>query len=438
MTSVINPIQFIQPTHFQGVGKKTTVAVLGAGPAGLAAAIGALLEGNPTVIIEKRIEGATGRTNTVALNTETIELLKRGGVYQGMLKDNLIYPEQDGYCSVRIKDLEASLKKVIASLTDQPVIHYECKVKEIQEGSQTNLIIEHASGHIATIENPDFVINAEGPKSTTNELLGNRRIEVLPKLPVIAASLKDGRNIRGVFSFFAAIGKTLYYIAAAIYHYVIYLFRLIFCSESFFSPKRQVAGALMLKTPGQQYIGLGFTKEKSEKLSALNQAVNEKKAHYEKTKNTKAKQELDSAEAELRSFVNFWVNISFCAINAFALLSSLTCKRSPFSYGSWRPLDKFEVTEIGADKAKHTFYQKGNTVFLITGDALATVDPTTGLGCNTALQQAARIRTVISGRDLGENLGELLDGYKELSEVVIRNIHHDSAILRAAYRPDLV
>jgi len=438
MISELNRIQFTQPTHYQGGERKSTVAILGAGPAGLAAAIGALLDGNPTVIIEKRSEKASKRTNTVALSTTTIELLKRGGVYQGMLKDNLIYPETDGHCSVRINDLEAALKKVIASLTDQPVIHYDSKVKEIQADGQTNLIIEHADGNLSTIENPEFVINAEGPKSTTNELLGNRRIEVLSKVPVIAATLKDGRNIQGIFSFFAAIGKTLYYTVAAVYYYVIYLFRLIFCSESFFSPKRQVAGALMLKTPGQHYIGMGFTKEKSEQLSALNQAVNDKRARYEKTKDAKAKQELDSAESELRSFVNFWVNISFCAINAFALISSLTCNRSPFSYGGWRPLDKFEVTEIGADKAERTFYRKGNTAFLITGDALATVDPTTGLGCNTALQHAAHIQTVVSGRDRGEDLDQLLTSYKDDSERVVRNIHYNSTFSRATYRPDLV
>jgi hypothetical protein len=432
------------------------VVILGAGPAGLMRAIESLLRGNETIVIEKREAGKEGRSNTVALTEETIQQLKACGVYQYLSEQGRIFPPTKwGYLSVRIGDLEAAMRAVIASLSpNHPVIVYGQRVIDIDEiGRKVCLTLQESTKNAQKkeIRNIDVLVNTEGAKSSTNELLGITRTTVLPKVPVIAAIFEDHRpRITGLGSFFEYVGKTLVNLATSIYYWAIFIFKLIFQGERFESPSRTIGGALILTTPDQNYLGCGFNREMSQRLVALKESRDAKKAALDqlKARNAdvqKAEESFLEAEEAYNSLAHYWIKLSFCAANFFSFLIDIynlfgidTPGFHHFNSASTFPLKNFQLIEIGADRADMCSGWRGKTSYLIAGDALATVDPTTGLGCNTALQTSKLFKTFLEGLEQGTSLDELHMAYDASSEAVIGRIHAESVTKREFYRRDAV
>ena len=261
--------------------RKPTVVILGAGPAGLMRAIQSIGNGNPTILFERRPENANGRINTVALTPTTIAMLSYCGIYQYLIENRLIFlpATPSDYIMVRLADLELAMKKVISEIDPNFAIQYNSKVTAIDAQSQKiNLEVENLSTkEKRTIKKVDILVNAEGKNSSTNTLLKINRTEVLPSIPVIAAVYKDMRpKIRGVCSLVNYVGKSLFYLAQTIHYHTQFLFKFAF-SKNF---KKQITGALILKTPKQNYVGCGFSDNINNRLSQLNDEIEKKKDRY--------------------------------------------------------------------------------------------------------------------------------------------------------------
>jgi hypothetical protein len=78
----------------------------------------------------------------------------------------------------------------------------------------------------------------------------------------------------------------------------------------------------------------------------------------------------------------------------------------------------------------------GQTSYLTAGDTLAIVDPTTGLGCNTAVQTVLDFNNYIAGLNANQNVDFLLQSYNARSNQVISLNHDESIRMRRVYRPD--
>ena len=418
--------------------RQLKVAILGAGPAGLIRAIESVMDNHRTLVIERRADqegNVNGRSNTVAINHETMPLLQRYGIYQWLLENDRIYPyneEQRPYISVRLKDIELAMKAVLQELVPgEEIIRYGSSVDQVSE----------ARGQVAIqvsnewIEDIDILVNAEGSRSSTNQLLHIERREDLEKVPVIAAIFEDTRpSITGVCSFFAYIGETIYQCAVSVYYYAIFFFKFIFQCETIWNQDRTIAGSLILKTPGQNYLGCGFSEAKSEELLALQRKFEALPAD--------SPERLEAEEA-FNSMARYWINLSFCSANFFSFLvkcfQCFGCYRGPDIAAEMAgrfPLKSFKMIEIGADRAVIAERRMRDSAYLLCGDALATVDPTTGLGANTAIGTVDYFEDVMKGMKRGRNLNGLLEEYRERCEGRIAVIHAKSKALRAAYRPD--
>lgn len=380
-----------------------TVVILGAGPAGLLRAIQSISNGNLTTVIEKRSQNAPGRINTVALTATTIQMLKYCGIYQYLIENQLIYPpNQEEYICVRLADLEQAMKEVLSQLSSDPIIQYDSKVAQIaSQADKIELIIESVKDGQKTLSGIDIVVNAEGSRSCTNGLLNITRTEVLPRIPVIAAIYNDHRpKIRGIASLLNYIGKSMVYIARTIHYHMQFFFKLI-ASKSF---REQITGSLILKTPGQNYIGCAFSDKVNRRLLALKKDVADQ--------TNKGGTELKSAQEKYDTFAKYWINLSICHANMVAIRQRFFTG-GPYLYtGGHFSLDNFEVIEIGADRANACCQRIGNAVVLLAGDANATVDPTTGLGCNTAFQSSVDFLDFIWDYDVQVSREQLLQDYK--------------------------
>ena len=428
----------------QMANRKQKCLILGMGPGGLAHALTAIMHGHHAEIVEKRAEGGDGRPNTINLNEKTIAILKKTAVYQYLKENKLILPAAKAHdVDVRLQDLEKALKAVILELAPDTKFHYSSKVTQIAtEALKASVTLESAGG-TKCLGNLDVIVNAEGSRSSTNELLNIGRREVIPKVPVIAAIFKDTRpKIRGCRTFFRYIGLTLKNKAVSVYYYAILIFKMIFQREHFFTPHRQIAGALILKTPSQHYLGYGFTKKRSDELLALKKGVEEKrhllenakKQGFSKDKIKKMEQDFQKADKKYRSFMTHWTQLSFCAANVVALLAKWRGAKIFYKNAHCLPLTRYQVVEIGADRADKLCQRMNGTAFLVTGDAAATVDPTTGLGGNTAIQSSELFAKFLKVDDLDRGLIQ----YRCDLDHRIRSNHASSAFMRHGYRPDTV
>lgn len=394
---------------------KPTIVILGAGPAGLFRAIQSISNGNPTTVIERRSEDAAGRINTVALTATTIQMLQYCGIYQYLMEKGLIYPpNRSGYICVRLADLELAMKEVLNRLGGS--IQYDSKISKIDSQSdKINLNVESLKG-VKTLSGIDILVNAEGSRSTTNALLGIGRTEVLPPIPVIAAIFKDNRpKIVGIGSLLSYAGKSVLDVALTIHYHIQFIFKFVISSNF----RRQITGALILKTPKQIYVGCGFSDEINNRLLSLKEAVAKKKG----------------AEEEYQAFAKQWINHSICLANLVALIQFF-CRGPHLYMGCHRSLESFEVIKIGADRANEYCKSIGKTAVLETGDAGATVDPTTGLGCNTAIQSAVDFLDFIWDYDAKIPQKTLLKDYANRMEDRVEYIHEASKISRSLYRHD--
>ncbi|MFI5344581.1 MAG: hypothetical protein ACHQUC_10210 [Chlamydiales bacterium] len=421
-------------------GNKPTVVILGAGPAGLIRAITSILNGNPTQIIEKRSESAPRRENTVLLETETVYQLLSLGVYQYLAEHNMIFPAKMfktdhilKSIEVRLGDLEVALKVLIKELQPTQEIDYGKRLCEIDSRREKlTLTIESADQQRTIIENVGILVNAEGSRSTTNQLLGICRIKVLPEKPAIAVIFKDKRpSINGFNSLFRYIGISIAYIAKTVYYHAIFIFKFIFC-KSF---RRECLG-VFLKTPGQVYLGCGFSPEINERIQQFKQEIANKAKALDQASTQKERarcqESLRAAKKRYRSFLKMRSNLGLCAVNFINLFmqplgEKMTTKHLSFA--------RCEAIDIGADRAT-TFALKFNeSAILLAGDAAATVDPSTGLGCNTALQSNEQFANFIKDEsDLDpinkQSLDEKIDHYQKGINHYVEFIHEQSKLSR--------
>lgn len=412
---------------------KPTVVILGAGPAGLIRAITSILNGNPTQIFEKRSESAPGRENAVLLETETVYQLQSLGVYQYLVEHNMIFPEKifkadDVLRSieVRLGDLEVALKALIKELQPAQEINYGKKLCEIdRRREKLTLTIESVDQQRTIIENVGILVNAEGSRSTTNQLLGIDRIKVLPEKPAIAVIFKDKRpRIHGFSSLFRYIGISIGYIAKTVYYHAIFIFKFII----FKSFRRECFG-VFLRTPGQVYLGCGFSpeinqhiqqfkQEIADKDKALNQASTQKeRAHCQET--------LIAAKKKYRSFLKRRSNLGLCAVNFINLFMQPLEEKIVTKHLSFA---RCEAIDIGADRATAFALKLNESAILLAGDAAATVDPSTGLGCNTALQSNEEFANFI--KDESHSLAEKIDRYQKGINHYVEFIHEQSKLAR--------
>lgn len=391
---------------------KPLVVISGAGPAGLLRAIQSISNGNPTKIVEKRSQDALGRENTVALTETTIAMLKYCGIYPYLLENRLIYPpNREGYISVRLKDLEKAMKAVLEELSPGSVIEYNSRIVAIDTNAdRLRLIIESSTEERSTISDVGIFVNAEGARSSTNDILKIERIEVLPAIPVIAAMCRDDRPyITNLNSFFVYIGKSITQLAITSYYHTIFFFQFIF-SKNF---RTQITGALILPTPDQNYVGCGFSDTINARFKELKESGNEQ---------------------EYIAFANHWINLAICAANLVSILSW-------FQGGSYLhtarniPLNHFEIVYIGADCASKYVQKVKNSTILLAGDASATVDPTTGLGCNTAIQSSVDFLDFLWDYE-NFSKDQIQDDYQNRTSARIEDIHCASKLMRSRYRPD--
>ncbi len=425
------------------------IAILGGGPAGLLRALCGLKNGGLVTVMEKRKQDAPGRENAVALKPHTQFILREYGVYQYLEEKGLIYPtKEQEFLYVRLKDLEEAMKAVIAELSEDPIIHYNAQLKGIHSdpNRKADLIIDD-NGREIRLSDVDLVVVAEGAHSETNEkLLGNRRIAILPSIPVIAAIFKDDRpGITGAATFFQYVGRTMANTAVSVYYHARFLFSFFFMGEHFFNPDRKIVGALTLSTPKQNYLGCGLSRIETEEMKRVLKNYDEAKRAARKSKRANSQSspfaglesDLEKAKKEKDTYLNYWVAMSFCCANLLKIFQFLFT-RETLHWTSWIPLDKVSVTEIGADRSDASCGTLGQTSYLLAGDTLATVDPTTGLGCNTALQTVEDFQTFLIGLYNKVDPETLRSTYQTESNVTLSSIHYESTNMRRRYRPDAV
>lgn len=447
--TTIDALQRQRNQALNHTGSKPQVVISGAGPAGLMRGIQALLQGSPTVILEKRGEHARHRDNVVALETETLNFLKDYGVYQYLIENHLIFKPNKRYASVKIADLEMALKKVVEELTkneNPPVIQYDSEISSIgMDNVKVELTVENKDGSKTKIHDIDIFINAEGMNSTTNKILGFNRISVLPKIPVIVAIFKDDRpEVKDVSSLTKYMGKTLVQKTVADYYRSLFIFKLIFQKQSPFNDKRAIAGSLILKTPKQNYLGIALSKKETDKLLALNQKVEDIRKNLETTANDDETKQLTralkKAEQTKKKYLKKTIGCSFYFANLINLAECMLDKgKTPLNQGSWLPLDykQTNITEIGADYIAESSGLIGDTICLTVGDAFATVDPSTGLGCNTALNTSWQFEQLLKKfRETDLSVDDILNVYHSFFEAKRQDIHLQSKIQRLYYRPD--
>ena len=424
---------------------RPSIVISGGGPAGLIRAIDALVTGNPVTVIEKRKEDARVRDNTVLLQGSTVSLLKFYGVYQYLLEKGLVFREVNGNCNVRLGDLEEAMKAAITQLTPEKTIHFDSTIERVNSypNSKADIVIRSPSG-AKNFNAVDLLVVAEGAHSPTNQLLGNRRVTVLPSIPVIAAIFKDDRpQIRGVSTFFQYVGKSLANTATSVYYYTIFFFKVVFQGEHIFNKNRKIAGSLILKTPSQNYLGCGLSKEETEVMKSVIQNLKNAKDELEVAKKQNdsheklapLNQKVKAAQAEWDRYMKYWTAMSFCSANILGIVISIFGAQK-LDLASWLPLDHLSVTEIGADKSDTYSGKIGHSSFLLAGDTLATVDPTTGLGCNTAVKTATDFHDYVAGLNSSQDIAALQKQYNTSCDRIIAHNHAQSKHMRAAYRPD--
>lgn len=431
---------------------KPSVVILGAGPAGLIRAIYTLLNGNPVVVIEKRSESDNRRENAVALMVDTVEILQYLGVYQYMLEKGLIFPFTGHRLNVRLKDLEEAMKAVISELKldNEPLlIHYDSQIRKIVSNpdDKADLIIVTGAGIRTQLNAIDLLIVAEGAHSTTNEMdLDNRRISYLSSLPVISAFFKDDRpNISSASTFFQYFGKSLVNTASATYYYSILLFQGIFNGEHPLNKQRRIGGSVVLPTPGQNYLGCGLSEKESKKMMDICEKLKDAETaliiateeNLTLAELTSLQQKVIAAKKERDDYLEYWSGLSFCFANAISVFKFIHSRgKEPLQLASWLPFDHAAIAEIGANKSTKLSGLIHKTIYLLAGDTLATVDPTTGLGCNTAIDSLSAFHKFLAGLNQKHDVAELLNDYNYSSNFDIDEGFRASQRMRSLYRPD--
>lgn len=435
--------------------EKPSVMILGGGPAGLIHALESVIQGNTTLVIEKRTQINGGRENAVALKKETVNILKRYGIYQYLLTNSLIYPGEEP--NVRLKDLEEAIKFVLREISGQEIILYDSQVIEViqETDKKIDIRVESRHGERTRFSNIDILLNTEGAHSHTHEnLLHFEREVLLPAVPVIAAICKDNRpEISGSSSLINYGVKTFINTLRNVYFHVRFLMdnlphaRKLYqntieqSTRGITSPfPGPIKGAVALSTPGQCYVGVGLSLEESNKLEDLSKRVEEAKLALNKKENGKSDlelmEDLDKAKADLNTYLEYWTRYSICWVNAMEIIKFIVMKKKPeFNFGM--DINKVNVAYIGVDRIKQSAAMHLNkSLYLVAGDTYATTDATTGRGCNTAIEAVDTFKNVLN---LKSGVSEQLLVKYSLDHQRNRDRNSlESLELRELFRPDTI
>lgn len=405
--------------------EKSRVVILGGGPAGLMRAIISMMNGNPTTVIEKRSEKAKCRDNVVVLTKSTVAMLKFYGIYQILLSDGLIYPENaNKKVTARLGDLEYAMKKVMHDLGMAHTIRYETTIKKIDDFVDGFTLF--TGGDDDHKIEADVIVNCEGANSTTNKLMEIDRIEVQEKVPVIAAIYKDDRPaVKGPCSLVVYVAKTIKEIVVTIFYHIKFVF-MAFVTRSV---RQQIQTALTFHVPGQAYLG-ALLKPKVMEGAQKFQKILESK--------TASKEEKEKAQKQLKSYLRPYLISGICFSNFLYFVAGFWKMKNPeVRFTKVRALDQVSIVNIGADKASSISLRNGKGIFMLAGDAAATVDPVTGLGCNSALQSAADFHDYLLRIETGTyHDAEDIYGFRMNRRVEF--IHEQSEYVRKRYMPSAI
>jgi 2-polyprenyl-6-methoxyphenol hydroxylase-like FAD-dependent oxidoreductase len=393
-------------------GKKLRVAILGAGPAGLIRGIQSLLEGHITFLIEKRSKESAARENALLIREENVALLKKYGIIDYLTEKKLIFPSKKSFIYVSLKNLEIALKAVIHEIGPETIIYDSqlAKIEEMPRG-KVNLVIEKTNSEQIYLDSIDVIINAEGAHSRTKkELFQHQNLPVLPPVLGLAAFFKPLTNETHAF---VKLFKRCTHLVNLTYYHMAFLCVFVSQGLSFRSDKRKVAATALVKTPRQIYLGSILSIQKTEKLKSL-------------------------SEEKRKIFLKRWSYISLWYANYFKLQALLTKRKNIGHFAFSLPFSHVEILEAGAERAATLCLKIGNTGYLMAGDAVATVDPMTGLGCNSALRSSCHFLTFIQKLTSGEEIDSLLLEYDLGMRNEIELIHQASILIRQTYRPDTI
>lgn len=430
--------------------EKPSVLILGAGPAGLIHAIESVLQGNQTVVIEKRSQESPGRENAVALRIETVEILKNYGIFQYLLKYGLIYPPSNDQAgvNVRLKDLEEGMKFILTQISGQNLILYDSQTVEVIQQPEKKLDIKiQVNGEITRLSNVDILLNTEGAHSHTQKnLLHIERDVLLPSVPVITAIFKDDRpEIVDTRSFVTYTKKTLIHTVKSIYYHARFVFSYLTHINSVYQWVKQIQqnnqtaipgpikGVAILPTPGQNYVGIGLGIEESNKLTELCKRVEDAvKALHGNAGDKILTLKMDRAKKDLNKYMECWANHSICWYNSFFPA------RMKVNLNLGLPLQEVKVAYIGVDCIRQAAGMNlGESLYLAAGDAYATTDATTGRGCNTAIEAVSAFISLTKGLKL-RGMHKSLKKYSLKLNAKRERNSLESLQYRQLFRPDTI
>ncbi|TDW18208.1 FAD-dependent oxidoreductase [Kribbella kalugense] len=202
--------------------RSTEVVVVGAGPVGLAVAVGLRLHGHDVVLIDKLAEG-TNTSRACVIHPRTLEVLEPLGVTKELvergleLEDFTIRAGSRKLIPVGFEDLPTDYPFV--TMIPQPVTE-QVLLERLQELGGTVLrpyaatgLTQNADGAKVTLDNGDviqaqYVVAADGMNSTTRELAGLRMpgntLEL--SLSLVDIRVESGLPTDEVGLYFAASG----------------------------------------------------------------------------------------------------------------------------------------------------------------------------------------------------------------------------------------
>jgi hypothetical protein len=364
----------------QTKNSKPTVVILGAGPAGLMHAIVCLRSRQPVKVLEKRDEFTHGRIQVLALRNEAIEILKEYGIFR-VLEERGWFHIDEHALYVGIGHLENAMKTILNDLSKEPIISYRSHLIKIlpRRNEKIDLMVERISQEKIEIETwtgVDLLINAEGMHSTLNHMLGNKRTEVEPRIPIMIASL---RNEETPISPLCALIRTLKTFIVLLY-YRLYFSLLCKKSDIVFNRIFQIYGHCLLASCLSEAKSKAL--QKSIDLLRLKQTeleIAKRQASIENIK--KLQRTIAHLESKQAVFKHHWAHLSLVTCKNFLPLGEkFTAYRKVF--------ERISIAEVGADYAEHGCFKEGLSLILIVGDAALTVDPRTELGCQAIIESS--------------------------------------------------
>ena len=390
------------------------VVISGAGPAGLLRGIQSLCNSNPTIILEKRSASNSGRGNRLLINSKSIEILKNYGIYQHLVENKKIISFRATACFVSINDLEKAMKIVLQEISATNVIYYDSQIEEIIHHTEKKIDLKIAtSGQpLWIINSVDLLVIAEGIHSKTNYgLIHNEPIEILPSIKGIITISKPGSRTK-------YITHVKQFLCHFYYHFA-FLFMLCKNWLTFWNPSYPIAKTVIINTPGQTGIAIVFSKKETEKFLSL----------YLSSKEENKSKQLEKFQQRSISLAQWHTNYS-------KLLSLILRRKYIGHFGLLFSIDQISITEFGTSHSKISSGFVGNTPYLIAGDALISVDPFTGLGCNSALQTSKLFQDFLQGMNTQEKFDVLINKYDLAVGEVIEELVNSSVYIRHHYRPD--